>query len=236
MSEQTISDQAKEFIKSHKKELISNFADLSQHPPQQTPFSIFMAGSPGAGKTEFSKAFIANLEEKLESHQIVRLDTDEVREFIPLYDGHNSSAIQPAAAIGVEKIFDYVQEHKQNVVVDSTLANYDIAHKDIQRSINRGRKVAIFYVYQDPKLAWDFTKKREKLEGRYVPEEVFIHSFLMSKQNSQKLKEEFGSKIELHMVIKNLDNTVQKLLFNISDIDSFLNRQYTIGQLRELIK
>ena len=56
-------NEAVKFIKTHKKDLIVLFAGDELYPQEKRPFSIFMAGSPGAGKTEFSRRFLkVNLE------------------------------------------------------------------------------------------------------------------------------------------------------------------------------
>ena len=51
----TLQEQAVAHIKANKCNLLEEFAADSVYPPQEEPISIFMAGSPGAGKTEFSK-------------------------------------------------------------------------------------------------------------------------------------------------------------------------------------
>ena len=96
--------------------------------------------------------------------------------------------MQGASALGVEKVYDYVLKKKLNVILDGTFADFAKARSNIERSIKRKRAVAIFYLYQDPLIAWEFTKKREKLEGRKVPLNVFIDSLFKSKANVIKLK------------------------------------------------
>ena len=228
--------EAIQYVKINKKLILTKFANPNIYPPHDKPFTIFMAGAPGAGKTEVSKSFIKNLVKKQGEDPIVSIDIDEIRKMLPQYNGKNSSEIQAAATIGVEKLFDFVQKNSQNAVIDSTLASYDKAKNDIQRAIHRNRSIGIFYIYQEPQQAWEFTKKREIMEGRYVPKEVFIESFIKSKINAQQLKNEFGDQIELHLIVKNIDHSVKKAKFNISHIDGYLEKMYTIGQLQELIK
>lgn len=222
------SNDAKKFIKDNKKLLIEKFAKLESIPPKDSPFSIFMAGSPGAGKTEFSKAFIKSNS----SISAARIDTDEIKEIIPQYNGHNSDVVQGASALGVEKIYDFVLKNNQNVIVDGTFANYEISYSNIKRSIKRNRIVAIFYIYQDPLIAWDFTKKREKLEGRYVPKEIFIKSFFTAKENVKRIKLDFKDKVKVFLIKKNYSNGIEKTWFNIKDVDNHLKIEYTIKSLR----
>ena len=49
---------ANEFIKKNKKLLFEKFACDKIYKPRENPILLFMAGSPGAGKTEYSKALI----------------------------------------------------------------------------------------------------------------------------------------------------------------------------------
>src|SRR3989344_6096985 len=95
----------------------------------------------------------------------------ELKKEITLYNGKNSYAIQRAAIKGMEKVIDHIYEHNQNVLIDGTFAHYDPSLKNIQRSLNHRRPVKIWYLYLDPKIAWDFTRKREKLEGRPIKKE-----------------------------------------------------------------
>lgn len=228
MNNSNDSDNAKKFIKDNKKLLIEKFAKLESIPAKENPFSIFMAGSPGAGKTEFSKSFIKSNS----PFSVVRIDADEIKKIIPQYNGRNSYVVQGASALGVEKIYDFVLKNNQNVIIDGTFANYKISHSNVKRSIKRNRIVAIFYIYQDPLIAWDFTKKREKLEGRYVPKEMFIKSFFDAKENVKRIKLDFKNKVKIFLIKKNCSNGVEKAWFNIKDIDNHLKIDYTIKSLR----
>jgi predicted ABC-type ATPase len=235
-SDEAVRKAAIKFVKKNKKLITSRFADLIKFPPSQNPFTVFMAGSPGAGKTEFSISLIKQLSKKDPNTKVVRIDADEIRDIIPQYDKTNSNLIQSAAAIGVEKLFDHIQDHAQNVVVDGTFANFEVALKDIKRSLGKNRKVGIIYLYQDPAIAWDFTKKREKLEGRIVPKEMFIKAFINSKENVIKIKKEFGNNVRLSLVIKNFENRVEKTLFNIDNVDSYLKTKYNPQTIRKVLK
>ena len=52
------SEKAKEFIKKNKRLLFEKFANSKIYHPNENPISLFMTSSPGAGKTEYSKAFV----------------------------------------------------------------------------------------------------------------------------------------------------------------------------------
>ena len=111
-------EQCKQYIKAHRIELITKFADPSIYLPVDNPIAYFMAGSPGAGKTETSKSFIKELEEKEPARKVVRIDVDEVRDFIPLYDHTNATEVQGGAGLGVQKLLDHVFDHGQDFLLD----------------------------------------------------------------------------------------------------------------------
>ena len=238
VSQSKISGEAFKFIKKNKKLLIQKFAELENYPPSEKPFTIFMAGSPGAGKTEFSKSFNPDLYQftKDQKTKFVRIDADEIRHLIPQFSGKNSSEIQRAASKGVFILFDHVQHSSQNAIVDGTFANFKISYDNVKRALGRNRSVGIFYLYQGPKTAWEFTKKRDKVEGRNISKKVFINAFFKAKENVNKIKKIFKDKIVLDLIIKNFENKVASYHINISRVDGYLKKEYNTGQLRSLLK
>jgi len=222
------------FIKQNKHLLIERFIINSGYQPVDKPLTIFMAGSPGAGKTEFSKRFIVNRE-----NSCVRIDADDIREIIPGYTGNNSDEVQSAASIGMEKLYDYILKYKYEAVIDGTLASYDVAKRNIERALKRDRVVYIFYVYQDPLSAWFFTKAREKTEGRVITKEVFVEDFFKAYENVNKLKEEFKDNIEVYVIEKNYDHDLVKFERNIATLDGVVkipyNKQTLAKELKDIV-
>jgi len=235
MDTSEIAAKAKLFIKNNKKELCEHFASMEKYPAVKNPSAYFMAGSPGAGKTEYSKSFIQQLQRKSPERKIVRIDADEVRNFIPQYDRTNAKVIQGAAALGVEKLLDCVLKKSQDFLLDATFADFGKSHQNITRCLHHSRKVGITYIYQDPLVAWDFTQKREKVEGRPVPKETFVHAFFTAKENVDKIKKKFKEEIQLDLVVKNVDQGIQKTYFNIDQVANYLKIEYTPQTLEKLL-
>lgn len=230
-----LEQRAIDFIKKNKKLLIEKFASLEKYAPVTDPLTFFMAGSPGAGKTEYSKGFIENLQAEQPGIKIVRIDPDEIRKIIPGYIGSNSWQVQKAVCFGVEPLLDHVLHKNLNFVLDGTFSNYEKSKNNIERCLRRKRRVGIIYIYLKPEVAWSFTKKREKLEGRPVPLEAFVNDFFLAKENVQKMKEEFGSQIHVSLVIKDNEGTVKKTPFEVDKIDSYIDKKYTKEELEDLI-
>jgi predicted kinase len=226
--ELVLSKQALEHVKNNHKEICEKFANKKDHPPSKNPISVFLAGSPGAGKTEFSKRFVGNP---------VRIDTDAIRDIIPQYAVSTANVVQDACGLAVDKLFDCTLHRDQHTILDTTLANFGIAKRNIGRCINHKRKVFIYYIFQDPLLAWDFTQKREALEKRSVPKEVFINSLLEARNCVNSLKEYFGKDIVLNYIHRNYeDSSLDKQELNIYNIDQYLPKVYTREELERIIK
>lgn len=232
--ENEITKEALKYIKDHRKDLIERFASKDKYPSEERPFSIFMAGSPGAGKTEFSKSLIKALEQDAQI-KIVRIDADEIRDILPQFNGRNSDLVQPAAALGVEKLFDHVQDSNQNVILDGTFANYEISRKNIERALQRKRTVVIAYVHQRPEIAWLFTKRREYLERRVVPEQVFIDTFLSAKENVERAKREFGKAVSVLVVVKDWKYRTGDIHVNVDKVEKYLPASYTREELESIV-
>ena len=181
-----IHDVALEYVRRHKKELCEKFANDAICPPDEEPFSLFMTGSPGAGKTEYSKTWL-----KESGFVAVRIDTDEIRDWIPTYDRKDANSFQAAACVGMERLYDYVLHKKKSVIMDATFTPYHQAESNVARSLSRGRHVEIIYIFQDPLQAWEFTQKREAIEGRFVPKEVFVDALFTSRENVKLIKAKY---------------------------------------------
>ncbi len=104
---------------------------------------------------------------------------------------------------------------------------------NIFRSLNKNRHVEIFYVYQDPLVAWAFTKAREILEGRNVPKEIFVKSLFKAKENVNRIKLHFGDKIGVNVILKNLENGQELAYNNVESVDEYVNISYTKSSLFE---
>ena len=224
-----LSEEAFLWIKLNYRKLIEKFANATEYPADALPTTLFMAGSPGAGKTEISKRFVPRFKQKP-----IRIDADEIRAICPGYTGVNAHVFQRAATKGVHILYTYALKSNINVILDGTFA-YNGALENIKRSLDHGRKVEIFFVYQDPLEAWDFTKKREALEQRRVSKEVFIDASFKAKENVNKAKATFGSKIELNLIIKDFEKDLEQLEINIENIDRYIKKSYTEEELEKLL-
>jgi hypothetical protein len=255
--ERKIQDEAIQEIKNRKQELIERFI-VSKRPLHLSVISFFMAGSPGAGKTEFSRRYMSDVIDKTDEKLMrflvrknidiesvdtlfIRIDVDEVREFLSQYQktdiqkgiNGNAHVVQKAANRGLDMIRAYCFKHDISFLQDGTFGNYDTMRRMVRKSLQTGRDVQIFYIYLDPLVAWEFTKAREYLEGRNIVKEKFIEQFYNSRENVDRIKAEFGNQIKIHCVLKNDKNEVEATRLDIQSIDNFLKTQYNKGSIKE---
>lgn len=214
------------FAKEHRTKIAREVACKELYPREERPVSVFMAGSPGAGKTEVSKEIIALLQSY--GFKALRIDPDEFRDRFPEYTGANSALIQKAVSRIVERVIDLVYEQNQSFLLDGTLANLTVARRNIERSVRKGRQTQIIYVYQKPELAWQFVVAREATEGRNIPCEEFVRQFFAAKATVCKLKTEFGEALQVDVITKNTDGEAGAIDIDVTAeaIDGLVDHNY----------
>lgn len=80
-------------------------------------------------------------------------------------------------------------------------------------------------------MAWDFTQIREKNEGRFVPKERFINAYFRSRDNIVAVKQQFGDKVELNIVVKDYQNQIEDVMTDVTDVELVLPTRYTKAEL-----
>jgi UDP-N-acetylglucosamine kinase len=227
-----LSNIAKQWVKENRRSLIVKFCDPNTYPSSRAPITIFMAGTPGAGKTEFSISLLKKFD-----GTFVRIDADEIREMMRGigYTGQNAVIFQPAANKAVNILFDYANKKGgQNVLLDGTFA-YGNWRENVERSIAHGRKIEIYYLYQDPLIAWDYVKKREHEQGRVVPLETFVKSYEESVINVQRAIKDYGKYITVYFAENDYIKNVESIAVDVDDIEKLLPKRYTKEELQELL-
>lgn len=234
MLDAEIIERSVRFAKRNKKLIAKKLTDPRIYLPEEAPVSVFMAGSPGAGKTEASKRLLDY--EGINQFKIVRIDPDELRSEFEYYNGQNSHLFQYPISILVDKILDYTFKQNQSFILDGTLGGeYSKAEKNIERSLCKGRFVQIYYVYQEPLLAWDVVQKRELLEGRKIKKENFIAHYFAARDNVKCLKQVFGQSVKVDLLMKDYDGSNRFYKINVDDIDNHIPEKYTRQMFEQII-
>ena len=172
---------------------LNNFSSIDEK------LVYFTAGPSGAGKTEFIQKFL-----KTEKN-LVHLDIDIIRNFFrPIgYDGKNSDIFQKPASYGVQFLFDeIIKARSLSFVVDSNLSHFQTAKENMVKLLKQNYKVEIFYIYNDLEQCFLYTKKRESVTNRVVPEDVFFNSVIKSRSTTSEIKKLFSTDIILNVVDK----------------------------------
>jgi len=106
---------------------------------------------------------------------------------------------------------------------------------NIDRSLARNRFVQIYYVWQDPLQAWEFVKKREEVEGRNIPKDRFIEQYFAARDTVNALKQKYGKKVQIDLLIKNIDGSDKSYHANIDNVDNHVKERYTRETLNDLL-
>ncbi|WP_037054760.1 zeta toxin family protein [Rheinheimera baltica] len=234
MTEQEIIDSAFFEAKKMRTKVAREITDKKKYRPSESPSSIFMSGSPGAGKTEVSKELAAISEDG--SMPILRIDPDEYRSYFSLYDGCNSHLFQRAIVPIVERVLDLALDNCQDFILDGTLSNFDVAKRNIDRSLRRGRFVYVIFVLQDPLVSWEFVKAREKVEGRRILPETFVEQFFKSQETVNQLKAELGAALWIDVVVKDYNQSIGDWRLNVDSVDDAIFQAYNARALLDAIK
>ena len=231
-ADEPIKLRALDFARKNKKQIARKLTDPSEYLPEKDPVSVFMAGSPGAGKTEASKELLIELQDDT---PILRIDPDELRLQFDEYDGTNAWIFQAATSILVEKIHDLALDQSQSFILDGTLSNFEVAERNIRRSLKKGRLVQILYVYQKPELAWQFVQAREEKEGRRIPAEQFVDQYFAARENVNRLKQLFRARIRVDLLLKNNDGSNRFYKNGVDQIDYHIPEKYDRQQVQALV-
>lgn len=229
--EARIEQEALDFAKAQKKAIAKRLTDPTIYLPEENPVSVFMAGSPGAGKTEASIELIERI-----GTPVIRIDPDELRKECPGYNGENAWLFQGAVSVLVEKIHDIALAEGQSFLLDGTLSRYEIARRNIDRSLKKNRAVQILYVYQEPQLAWEFVKAREAAEGRRIRPDSFVEQYFAAREVVNRLKSELGNQIDVDLLLKNNDNSQRMYRAGVDKIDHHIPEKYSRSDVEEMLK
>jgi len=228
--ESALRQRADDFARANAKQIAADF--IEPFSADANPVSTFMAGSPGAGKTETSKELLRDV------GNTARIDADEMREHFAEcgYNGANSHLFQKSATRLVHAIHDLALKRRVSFLMDGTFAGEEMARQNIQRSLKRGREVFVIFVYQSPQAAWDFVQRREAVEGRRVRPEDFASKFCASQAVVNQMKAEFGGDITLSLVVKDLDDAANRFYHkSIRRIEDHIPERYNAEEIRALI-
>lgn len=231
--EKDISRKAIEYIRKHKQDIAQEL--LNDYSSVDAPLSIFMAGSLGAGKTEWAKGLVDLLD-----GNIVHLDGDLFRTKLPGYEGNNSHLFQKAMSKLVSYIHDRVLDQNISFILDSTFSDIDRAKENITRSLKRKRKVSIIYLYLNPEYAWKYTQDREKEEGRRILKDTFIKKYIGAYETVKSIRDIFSNE-DVQILLVNRTEIISNkaidliLITDSKQLDEVIEKVYNKDELEQLL-
>jgi len=159
---------------------------------QEQPIAILMGGAPGSGKS----TFLQKNAEYMTSEKIWKVDTDEVREFLPEYEGWNSGATHEEAAMITRRLMEnYDNPCKHDVLYDGTMKNARKYIPIIKQLKKDGYKVFIAYMEIPKEISiqramgrYQSNKGGKQKYGRYVPLFVIEEFFQTGDEVFQQIK------------------------------------------------
>lgn len=195
------------------------------------PIAIVMAGIPGAGKTEF----LDTLSELLKSSDLgefIRIDLDEIVTVYPGYTPKTDTQFRSQGNLAVAKCVDVAKDGRYNMMIDGTFAgSSEVSIKNVQRLIDAGYIVRMYFMHDEVETSWAYTQAREKLTSRGINRAGFEKATKNVIENLKKARIIFGANplfkldIVMQKKLRDKDYTV------ISDpqvIDKILDEGYNI--------
>src|SRR5690554_4512902 len=234
-----IIDNSNKWARANKKRLAKEYIDTDKYLTDKHPVAFFMAGCPAAGKTEVARALANNIAKELKrTEPILHLDPDVIRENIEGYDGSQAELFQEATTIIVNACFDRIMKNKPSFILDGTLSNLSITRRNIERCLDHKRKydITLCFVYNDPLVSWQTAQLRKLTTGRDVKLDIFIDRYFKSRENVNILKSEFGKRVTLDILFKDLSTADLRPEFNVSSIDNHIPCNYNRDTLKLAIQ
>ena len=212
----------------------SGAISVSEYAP---PVAIIMAGLPGAGKTEFLDGF-SNLLKASSLEPFVRIDLDEIVTIYPGYTPKTDAQFRSQGNSAVAKCVDIAKNGRYNMMIDGTFSGTTEASlQNIQRLLDSGYLVRMFFMHDRVETSWNYTKSREVLTLRGIDMAGFNRACKNVVRNLKGAVARFSenSNFELAIVLqKVLRDKDYNVVTNKGMIDEVLEKGYNIDNLKEL--
>lgn len=215
-----MSNDIDQWVKDNKKRIAREFVRRIDLSRSERPVGIITAGLPGAGKTEFTQELL-----KQTLGHPLRIDMDEIATLIEGYRPEIADKFRIGASAIMNRIFDEALKTNIDFVLDGTFAGSQSV-RNVERAINHGYTIKLYYIYQHPKIAWDFTQAREKVEYRSIDKVGFMDTYFRLHENL-RLLENYKERITTSLILKNVDNRVGNVMENVPDILQSIPRLMT---------
>lgn len=207
-----------QWTKDHKTDIVNH--TLQPYHSSDNPTAIFMAGLPGAGKTEF----LNNL--SIYGDEFITIDLDFLVSQIYGYSPENYYNYRKAGNILVSALLDKVLKQHISFALDGTFAHPQ-ALKNIERALKHGFEVDLFFIAQTPKISWKNTQARRLVTGRPIDYDGFTKTCHSIIPNLQEVRKSFQNDPNFFFqVIQRISPNHYESISNIQKVDTFLTEKY----------
>lgn len=217
-----------EWANKNKKQIAREFIRQTDFSSSDNPVGIFTAGLPGAGKTEFTQELAKEIRDN-----ILRIDMDEIAKLIEGYKPEIADKFRGAASSILARIYDEVLRHQIDFLFDGTFSHTN-ALRNLDRALKYDYLVKIYYIHQEPEIAWQFTKDRELVEHRAISREGFIDTYVNLKENLELLCKNYKD-VTISLIVKDEHNREGRRMEGVQDLFGELPVFLTREQLEDVI-
>ena len=206
-------------------------------PKSKMPLAIVMAGVPGAGKTEFLDTFSELLEAR-GFDAFIRIDLDEIVEIYPGYTPKTDAQFRSQGNHVVAAAVDTAKDGRYNMMIDGTFSGTSGASlQNIDRLLQGGYRVQMFFMHDNIATSWKYTKAREKETQRGIDLSGFKRACTNVITNLRAAMEKYRSNpnFALSIVVqKELRDKDYVVVSDETAIDSVLDTGYNIDEIKEI--
>ncbi len=173
-------EEAKKWVKdkTNQDKVAAKF--FKEHRSVPAKVAFFMAGIPGAGKTEFTQNTIRE-----DTPELIPIEHDQLVEYIKGYRPEAYYNYRKAGSALVTRIFNDCLKNGYAFVFDGTLS-HENGHRNINKCLKKGYRVIVVYIVQEANAAWELTQARELVKKRSIERKGFVET--CNKINANLLK------------------------------------------------
>lgn len=140
----------------------------------EKPKFVILGGRAGAGKSWFAEQEGGLYTEAFKNGEYIKLDADEIKSFLPEYEGWNAQTVHEESSDLNKKLTAYAMKLKCNIIIDGTMANPKKAVKQVQEFKAAGYATSCDYMFtpmqESMKRACNrFKTRKGDYSGRFVP-------------------------------------------------------------------
>lgn len=95
--------------------------------------------------------------------------------------------------------------------MDSNFASKTQATQNIERLLKRGYNIEIYYLYNEPRVCFEYATRREIVTHRKVPKDVFVKSNINSYNTVLQIKAFFKDKVRVNFINKKEETFTQDI-------------------------